>query len=203
MNRPAAKGDLVGKTIARVLQTEWEYSEAFSSCSYYLEFTDRTLVWVNFDSIPWVCTGNRESLKDVETDSDYPSCFSSDGSTGVGCIVDNVITTSYGEVYLVLSGQHYLTAEIGEGHTSLYVHDRNDFLQHARVSEFFDYWTKEPRIFDNMRAIASVELLAEVQPGRQAGIGPPLGLRAGQLRLRGHPGKTDLLRQRRKLRSCR
>ena len=53
----------------------------------------------------------------------------------------------------MLSGQHYLTAEIDEGHTSLYVNDRSDFLQHARISEFFDYWTKEPCIFDNMRAI--------------------------------------------------
>ena len=153
MNRPATKGDLVGKTIARVLQTEWEHSEEYSSCNYYLEFTDGTLVWLECDSFPWVCTGGRESLKDVETDTGYPACFSSDGSTGIGRTVDNVITTSYGNVYLVLSGQYYLTAELGEGHPSLYVNDRADFLQQARIWEFFDYWTKEPCIFDNMRAI--------------------------------------------------
>ena len=96
MDRPATKGDLVGKTIARVLQTEWEHSEEFSSCNYYLEFTDGTLIRLDVHSIPCICTGNSESLKDIETDTDFPACFSSDGSTGAGLIVDNVITTSYG-----------------------------------------------------------------------------------------------------------
>jgi hypothetical protein len=46
-----------------------------------------------------------------------------------------------------------LNNELGEGQTALVVNDYQSFLYFARIFEFFDYWTRELCIFENMRAI--------------------------------------------------
>jgi len=155
MDRPATEGDIVGKTVARILQTEWEHSETYSSCDFYMEFTDGTLIRLGFDSLSWIDAGGCTSLglRDVEIDSDFPAFWSSDGCTGVGATIEKVITTSYDNIYLMMSGQYYLTSQFEEGQTALSLHDHEDFLDYARIFEFFDYWTKEPCIINNLRSI--------------------------------------------------
>lgn len=155
MNHSVTKGDIVGKTIARILQTEWEHLEGFSHCEFYVEFTNGTLLGFQYDSLLRIDADDRMllRLRDVEIDSDFPAFFSSDGFTGVGATIEKVLTTSYDEPYLLLSGQYYLTSELEECQTALSLLHHQEFLYYARISEFFDYWTKEPYIFNNMRAI--------------------------------------------------
>ena len=153
MNRTPQSTDIVGKTIARLLQTEWDHSEDYSSCNFYVEFTDGTLIWLLDDTMELVDTDTRNSLnlRTVDVDTSYPAFFcSSDGETGIGARVEQVLIATYDEVYWVLGGEHYLRSELAEGQTLLGLMDRQEFLYWASILEFFDYWTKEPVIFNNM-----------------------------------------------------
>jgi hypothetical protein len=154
MNHPATESDIIGKTIAKILQTEWEHSEKFSSCNFYIEFTDGTLISLCESFIQIESDGRASlNLQNIDRDSDFPAFWSSDGNTGVGATIEKVLTTSYNTVCLQMSGQYYLAAVLEEGQTALCIWDQNDFLDNARSCEYFDYWTKAPCIFNNMRAI--------------------------------------------------
>lgn len=155
MHHSVKDSDIVGKIIARVLQTEWEHLEEFSHCDFYIEFSDGTLIGLGFDTLSRIDINDwkRWNLKDVEIDSDFPSFWTPDGFTGIGGKIERVLTTGYGSVFLLISGRHYLTAEITEGQAVLCMHDHNAFLHYAQLFEFFDYWTDEPCIFENMRGI--------------------------------------------------
>jgi hypothetical protein len=155
MNRPATEADVIGKTVAGILHTEWEHWEEFSCCNFFVDLCDRSLIGINRDSLMWIDAGDRASLvlRNVELDCDFPAMWSSDGFTGVGATIEKVLATSYGSIYLQMSGKHYLTVEEEEFQTALGMHDYDDFLHYARTSEYFDYWTKEPCFFENMRAV--------------------------------------------------
>lgn len=156
MEHPATESDIVGKTIARILQTEWEHSENFSNCDFYVEFTDGTLIYLGFDgSLCRIDSEDRASIKlhDVEIDSDYPAFWSCDENVGVGSLIEKVLKDTCDDVYLVLSERYYLTPQVEEGSTQLGLLNRKNFLDYARYDEFFDYWTNKPFISDNMRAI--------------------------------------------------
>lgn len=156
MQNLASESKIIGKTIARVLQTEWEHIEYFSCCSFYIELTDGTLVDLGLDGSPLlICTNDRESLKlhDVEIDTESPAFWSSDDSIAIGSSIEKVLRDDYDNAYLLLSGQYYLTTDSDEHATLLGLLNHKDFVDRARSLEFFDYWTKEPFIVDNMRAI--------------------------------------------------
>ena len=148
--------DIFGKTIWRLLQTEWENSDIYSHCNFYIEFTDGTLIWLLDDSMSLIGGDSRSSLnlRPVDVDTDFPAFFpTSNGDLGIGARVERVLTMTYGTVWMVVEGQRYLRSVLAEGQTMLELMDETEFLYWPSIFEFFDYWTKEPVIFNNMRAI--------------------------------------------------
>jgi hypothetical protein len=163
VDRAPKSTDIVGKTIARLLQTEWEHLERFSHCNFYVEFTDGTLLYLDYDSMELVGDESRNELqlRPVDINESYPAFFSSDGELGIGARVERVLTTTYHDVYLVLVGEHYLRAELEEAQTQLELMNHQEFLYWATIHEYFDYWTKELVIYNNIRAI-DLKLISKV-----------------------------------------
>ena len=156
MERPAIESDLIGKTIARLLQTKYEGDEYLAS-DFYMLLNDGMLIYIGLQSLCVIDGSDRESLTvhDVEIDSKHEPLYTSDGTTGVGQSIEIVLKTHYDDIYLVLSGQHYLKLHaLDEDYKdSLCLYDHNEFLEYARTSEMLDFWTGKPCIINNMRAI--------------------------------------------------
>ena len=155
MGSPIRESELRGKQIARILQTPWEHSAEYSHCYFFIELTDGSIVELGHDSIALV--GDEAAslqLLDVEIDSDFPAMFSNHATAGGrGTVIERVLVDPYRSVYVQLSGQCFLHAELEEGQSLISLLNRDEFLYWARLHEFFDYWTGKLVVFDDLRAI--------------------------------------------------
>lgn len=149
------KPDLCGKILARLLQTPWEHSANYSSCQFYIELTDGSFIHLEVDSIEFFESVNcvPATLQDIDTAPEFPALWLSDKCTGVGVEIEQVLVDYYGTVYLQLANQHFVRSELAEGQAALSVFNYEDFLRWPRYWEFFDYWTGELSVFENLRAI--------------------------------------------------
>lgn len=149
------KPDLCGKTLARLLQTPWEHSANYSSCQFYIELTDGSFIRLEDDSIEFFESVNcvPATLQDIDTASEFPALWLSDKCTGVGVAIEQVLVDYYGTVYLQLANKCFVRSVVEEGQTALSVFNYEEFLRWARYWEFFDYWTGELSIFENLRGI--------------------------------------------------
>lgn len=155
MERAVRKPDICGKTIARLLQSPWEHSAEYSACRFYIELSDGSLLHIEDDSIELFASVNQvsEALQDIDTAPEFPALWLVGDRTGVGDAIAQVLVDYHGSVYLQLANQHFVRSELAEGQTALSVFNYEEFLRWARYWEFFDYWTGELVVFDNLRAI--------------------------------------------------
>jgi hypothetical protein len=155
MSRPIPQSEIHGKHIARILQTPWEHSEEYSYCNFYIELTDGTVVHLGDDSIALADHKGVASLQlvEVEIESDFPAMFSSHPTAGRGAVIERVLVDPYRNIYVQLSGQYFLHVDLEEGRILASLCNRDEFLYWARLHEFFDYWSGELVVFDNLRAI--------------------------------------------------
>lgn len=155
MERAVRKPDICGKTLARLLQTPWEHSANYSSCQFYIELTDGSFIHLEDDSIEFFESVNclPATLQDIDTAPEFPALWLSDKCTGVGVAIEQVLVDYYGTVYLQLASKYFVRSVVEEGQTALSVFNYQEFLRWARYWEFFDYWTGELTIFENLRAI--------------------------------------------------
>jgi hypothetical protein len=155
MKRPVQKADICGKTIGKLLQTPWEHSDSYSSCQFYIELTDGSHIHLEDDSIEFFEPDNcvPTTLQDIDTAPQFPALWLSDECTGVGVEIDQVLVDYYGRVYLQLANQYFVRSVVEEGQTALSIFNYEEFLRWARYWEFFDYWTGELTVFENLRAI--------------------------------------------------
>ena len=147
--------DVCGKRIARVLQTPWEHSADYSSCEFYLELADSSLLHLGFEGIEAASSADVESLQlqNVDVSSNLLAFCSSDGHSAVGTVFEKVLVDPYDHIYLQLSNQHFLGVDFEEGQNFIALDNYEEFIRRAQLREFFDFWTRDLVIFENLRAI--------------------------------------------------
>lgn len=152
MGQFAKQEEVIGKSIAAILRSDWEQDAGSQYCHFYLQLADGTLVTTEM----YVLGSEEieaEEHQHVEFCQDNARMYCADDFTGVDSKIDQVLLNEFGDCWIVLEEKRYLHAVDDEGGDYLALLTHNEFLDYARVTEFVDYWTKHAVVIDNLRAI--------------------------------------------------